>query len=108
MVGTNFLKFARKHAKISLMGRYQPSGYLVDPPTGVFANRAGGDRLKPTESGEFANTFRSPIGAALSAAAAIITDSNYGHNDDRHGGGVVSQRHSGYPRLLAEDYPTPA
>jgi hypothetical protein len=72
MVGTNFLKFARKHAKISLMGRYQPRSYLFDLARGVFTNRAGGDRLKPTESGEFANTFWTPISACLSAAIPTI------------------------------------
>jgi hypothetical protein len=69
MVGTDFFKSAHKHAKVLLMGRYLPSGYLVDPATGVFANRAGGDQLKPIESTEFANTFSSAEDGSNAGAA---------------------------------------
>ena len=46
------------------------SGYLFDIDGGVY--RAGGDRLKPTESDEFANTFRpqsTPAGFLALASA---------------------------------------
>ena len=62
------------------MGRYQPSGYLVDPLTGVLANQSGGDRLKPTESGEFANTIHALFWRQFVAAAANIVNAIAGSN----------------------------
>jgi hypothetical protein len=46
--------------------------YLFDCIEGVFANRSGGNRLKPTESGEFANTVCADSDVGIGAAAANI------------------------------------
>jgi hypothetical protein len=48
-------------------------GHPFDLARGAFANRADGDRLNPTESGEFANTFRHPISAIANTVIATAS-----------------------------------
>ena len=41
--------------KVRLTAHYRILGYLIDIAQGGFANRTGWSRLKPKQSGEFAN-----------------------------------------------------
>lgn len=57
------------------MRQYRLLGDVFDFAGGVFANRAGGDRLKPTESGEFANTIWPPLGPLPDLKNALFVPS---------------------------------